>query len=117
MQLMSKFHLKFILDIISPKSFDDLKIWLSEIKNNSSPDLKIFLLGNKNDLTEERIINKEEINSIKEEFKIDLFEETSAKDEKSAQNVFINATKYLYNDLNKSNGNEKNAKQKDCNIF
>ena len=108
---------KFILDIISPKSFDDLKIWLSEIKNNSSPDLKIFLLGNKNDLTEERIINKEEINSIKEEFKIDLFEETSAKDEKSAQNVFINATKYLYSDLNKSNGNEKNAKQKDCNIF
>ena len=114
---MSKFHLNLILDINSPKSFDDLKIWLNEIKSNSSKDLKIFLLGNKNDLTEERIINKEEINNIKEEFKIDLFEETSAKNEKFAQNVFINATKYLYSDLNKSNGNEKNPKQKDCNIF
>ena len=114
---MSKFHFNFILDINSPKSFDDLKKWLNEIKNNSNPDLKIFLLGNKNDLTEERIINKEEINSIKEEFKIDLFEETSAKDEIYAKNVFINATKYLYSDLTKTNGNEKNAKQKDCNIF
>jgi len=117
MLLMSKFYLNLILEINSPKIFDDLKIWLNEIKNNSSTDLKIFLLGNKNDLTEERIINKEEINNIKEDFKIDLFEETSAKDEKVAQNIFINATKYLYSDINKSNVNEKNTKQKDCNIF
>ena len=112
MLLMSKFYLNLILEINSPKSFDDLKIWLNEIKNNSSTDLKIFLLGNKNDLTEERIINKEEINNIKEDFKIDLFEETSAKDEKVAQNILINATKYLYSDINKSNVNEKNTKQK-----
>ena len=109
MLLMSKFYINLILEINSPKSFDDLKIWLNEIKNNSSTDLKI--------LTEERIINKEEINNIKEDFKIDLFEETSAKDEKVAQNILINATKYLYSDINKSNVNEKNTKQKDCNIF
>ena len=114
---MSKFYLNFILDINSSKSFDDLKIWLNEIKNNASSDLKIFLLGNKIDLTEERIINKEEANSIKEEFKIDFFEETSVKDEKYAQNVFLNASKFLHSDFNKPVVNEKNVKQKDCNIF
>ena len=117
MQLMSKFYLNFILDNNSPKSFDDLKIWLNEIKNNSSSDLKIFVLGNKNDLTEERIINKEEINNIKDEFKIDLFDESAAKDEKSAQNVFLNATKFLHSDFNKPVVVEKNPKQKDCLIF
>ena len=40
--------------INSPKSFDDLKIWLNDIKNNANPDLKIFLLGNKSDKVEER---------------------------------------------------------------
>ena len=114
---MSKLYLNFILDINSPKSFDDLKIWLKEIKNNASSDLKIFLLGNKIDLTEERIINKEEANSIKEKFKIDFFEETAVKDEKNAQNVFIKASMFLHSDFNKSVVNEKNIKQKDCNIF
>ena len=117
MQLMSKFYLNLIWDNNSPKSFDDLKIWLNEIKNNSSSDLKIFVLGNKNDLTEERIINKEEINNIKDEFKIDLFDESAAKDEKSAQNVFLNATKFLHSDFNKPVVVEKNPKQKDCLIF
>ena len=109
---MSKFYLNFILDINSPKSFDDLKIWLKDIKNNANPDLKIFLLGNKNDLIKERIVNTEEGNDIKKEFNIDLFKETSVKDEKKAEDVFLEATNLLYSDNNKDT-NDKNNKQKD----
>ena len=88
---------------------------MSDIKNNANPELKIFLLGNKNDLTEERIVNIEEGNDIKKEFNLDLFKETSVKDEKKAENVFLEATNLLYNDNNKETS-DKN-KQKDCNIF
>jgi GTPase SAR1 family protein len=88
---------------------------MSDIKNNANPELKIFLLGNKNDLIEERIVNTEEGNDIKKEFNLDLFKETSVKDEKKAENVFLEATNLLYNDNNKETS-DKN-KQKDCNIF
>ena len=88
---------------------------MSDIKNNANPELKIFLLGNKNDLIEERIVNTEEGNDIKKEFNLNLFEETSVKDEKKAENVFLEATNLLYNDNNKETS-DKN-KQKDCNIF
>ena len=72
-------------------------------------------MGNKNDLIEERIVNTEEGNDIKKEFNLDLFKETSVKDEKKAENVFLEATNLLYNDNNKETS-DKN-KQKDCNIF
>ena len=88
---------------------------MSDIKNNANPELKIFLLGNKNDLIEERIVNTEEGNDIKKEFNLDLFKETSVKDEKKAENVFLEATNLLYDDNNKETS-DKN-KQKDCNIF
>ena len=88
---------------------------MSDIKNNANPELKIFLLGNKNDLIEERIVNTEEGNDIKKEFNLNLFKETSVKDEKKAENVFLAATNLLYNDNNKETS-DKN-KQKDCNIF
>ena len=88
---------------------------MSDIKNNANPELKIFLLGNKNDLIEERIVNTEEGNDIKKEFNLDVFKETSVKDEKKAENVFLEATNLLYNDNNKETS-DKN-KQKDCNIF
>ena len=88
---------------------------MSDIKNNANPELKIFLLGNKNDLIEERIVNTEEGNDIKKEFNLDLFKEKSVKDEKKAENVFLEANNLLYNDNNKETS-DKN-KQKDCNIF
>ena len=50
---------------------------------------------------------------------MNLFKETSVKDEKNAQNVFLEATDLLYNNINyiNKNVNEKNIRQKDCSIF
>ena len=36
--------------IHSRKSFDNIELWLKDLKINSSPDIKIFLIGNKTDL-------------------------------------------------------------------
>ena len=54
MQLMSKLLL-FIL--YSAKSFEDVEVWLKDLKTYSSPDIKVILIGNKTDLEEHRQIS------------------------------------------------------------
>ena len=55
--LVSSFYRNTSLAIIvyaidDQKSFDDLDLWIKDLKMNSSPDIKIFLIGNKSDLNE-----------------------------------------------------------------
>ena len=92
------------------KSFDDLEIWIKDLKLNSSPDIKIFLIGNKNDLENERVITKQMGEKFKEEYELDLFMETSAKTGYNAQELFIEAAKILYKDYNEY---KKSKKHKD----
>ena len=94
---MSKF-LFIIIFLYSKKSFDDTKSWLEDLRKNSSPDLKIFLIGNKSDLEESRLVTKEQGIKFKEENNLYFFTEASAKSEKDAQEIFIEAAKVLYQD-------------------
>ena len=104
MQLMSKF---FILSnilwifIYSSKSFDDIDLWLKDLKANSNPDIKVFLIGNKVDLEESRLVPKEKALQFKKDFDLDLFMETSAKTGFNTQELFVEAAKILYLDYNK----------------
>ena len=41
---------KYNLNIPSPSSFENIDIWLKELRTNSNPDVKVFLIGNKVDL-------------------------------------------------------------------
>ena len=88
----------FFLNIIkySHKSFDDIDLWIKDLKTNSSPDIKIFLIGNKADLEEQRVINKEQAEKCKEDYDLDYFIETSAKTGMNAREIFIQAAKILY---------------------
>lgn len=36
--------------ILSYSSFEDIEVWLKELKTHANPDIKIFLIGNKIDL-------------------------------------------------------------------
>ena len=90
--------MNFLIYFNSQKSFDDVDLWIKDLKVNSSPDIKIFLIGNKADLEEERVINKEQAEKYKEEYDLDYFIETSAKTGMNAQEIFIEAAKTLYND-------------------
>ena len=94
---MSKF-LFIIIVLYSKKSFDDTKSWLEDLRKNSLPDLKIFLIGNKSDLEESRLVTKEQGIKFKEENNLYFFTEASAKSEKDAQEIFIEAAKVLYQD-------------------
>ena len=99
----------------SPKSFDDLNIWLKDLKENANPDIKVFLIGNKTDLDDSRLINKEEGKQLQEDYNLDLFKETSFINQNSAQEIFIESAKLLYFDY--ANNISGQNKQKDCIIY
>ena len=77
-------------------SFIHLDSWLNEIRTHGNPDINIFLIGNKVDLENRRVISRELAQDFVEKNNAKLFLETSAKTGFNAQNVFIEATKLLY---------------------
>ena len=42
------------------KSFNNVGVWVKQLRAYSNPDIKMILVGNKNDLVEERKITEEE---------------------------------------------------------
>jgi len=119
--LKSKKNFFIYLYIYSQKSFEDIDLWLKDLKLNSSPDIKIFLVGNKADLEESREINKERAQKYKVDYDLDYFLETSAKTGMNAQEIFIQAAQALYKDYieyrkdkkkTEDNNNKNNTKTK-----
>ena len=84
--------------INSKDSFENIDMWLKELRTHSNPDVKMFLIGNKVDLEKERQITKEQGEEFANMNKLNYFIEASAKTGINAQNVFIQAAKILYED-------------------
>ena len=62
--LITNFYRNSSLAIIvyainSKDSFENIEMWLRELRTHSNPDAKVFLIGNKIDLENERKITKE----------------------------------------------------------
>jgi Ras-related protein Rab-2A len=85
-----------VYSIDNKNSFDNLDSWLNEIKNEGNPDINIFLVGNKVDLESQRQVSREMGETFCKNNKIKFFLETSAKTGFNAENVFIEASKLLY---------------------
>ena len=49
-----------VFDVCDPRSFQDVKNWLSEVDNHSNRPTVKFLVGNKCDLQSERRVTKEQ---------------------------------------------------------
>ena len=98
--LISSYYRNSVLAIIvysidDKNSFDKIEEWLCEIKAYTYENIKIFLIGNKVDLEERRVIQKEIAEKFVKNQKIDFFLETSAKDGINAKEVFIKAGQIL----------------------
>ena len=98
---MSKKTIILFKRIYSSKSFDDIDLWLKDLRANSNPDIKVFLIGNKADLEDSRLVTKEQALQLQKDFELDLFMETSAKTGFNTQELFIEAAKILFEDYNK----------------
>ena len=74
--------------INSKESFENIEMWMRELRIHSSPDVKLFLIGNKVDLENERKITKEQGENFAKINKLKLFIESSAKTGFNAQKIF-----------------------------
>ena len=87
-----------VYSINSKETFENIEMWLRELRTHSNPDAKVFLIGNKVDLYDQREVKEEEGEAFKRDNKIDIFMESSAKTGLNAQNIFLKAAKMLYDD-------------------
>ena len=63
------------------------------------PDVMIFLVGNKQDLESEREVSKDAAQEFMRQHNIKYWCETSAKSGQNIETLFLNASKFLYNQL------------------
>ena len=84
--------------INAKETFENVEMWLRELRTHSNPDAKVFLIGNKVDLENEREVTKEQGEKFYKENKLNLFMEASAKNGINTQNIFLKAAEVLYDD-------------------
>ena len=104
------------LAIPPKKSHSDEFLTQERVTYYTSPDCKIFLIANKVDLPE-RKVSTEQGNQCKNDFKFDLFMETSAKSGFNSKELFMNGAKILYKEYEKLNNLEKNKKKNEEKIL
>ncbi len=93
----------FVFDLTDPNSFNNIKSWYQDIKNNLSSSEKNakkrelfgFLIGNKRDLKEERKVKAEDALKLSKELNLEYLE-TSALSGDNVQATFYKMAENLY---------------------
>ncbi len=76
-----------VFDLTDRESFDKLHSWVSNINETAEEDVVKYLVGNKLDLAESRVVNREEALKIAAEYGMRYYE-TSAKHKINVNEVF-----------------------------
>ncbi|XP_013407230.1 ras-related protein Rab-26 isoform X6 [Lingula anatina] len=88
--------LLLLYDITSKSSFDNIRAWLSEIREYAQDDVVIMLLGNKADSTQERRVRREDGEKLAKDHGV-AFMETSAKTGMNVELAFMAIARDLKN--------------------
>ena len=67
-----------VFDLTNAVSFEHLPQWIEEVRANLKTEIPLLLVGNKSDLTDQRMVSLEEINNFTRDFNL-YYMETSAK--------------------------------------
>ena len=107
-----------VYSIDNKESFSNLEVWMNDLKINSNPDIKIFLIGNKSDLESNREISSNEAENFYKDHSMNLFMEASAKTGFNAENIFVEASKILFDEYSKYTTDKinKNIKKSNDNM-
>ena len=109
-----------IYDITNRESFDSITLWVNEIKNNSPAEAILFLVGNKSDLSKERVISFQEGKNKADELGTS-FAEVSAKTGDNILLLFENISEAIMGtfekkqEINENNLNIKISEEYDEN--
>eukprot|EP01116_Phalansterium_solitarium_P003952 TRINITY_DN1479_c1_g1_i1.p2 TRINITY_DN1479_c1_g1~~TRINITY_DN1479_c1_g1_i1.p2 ORF type:complete len:201 (-),score=77.84 TRINITY_DN1479_c1_g1_i1:388-990(-) len=85
-----------VYDITRRETFNHLKGWLAEVRENSNKEMIIMLLGNKSDLEHKRAITYEEGKKFAQDNGL-IFMETSAKTAANVDEAFLETARQIYN--------------------
>ncbi|XP_076161431.1 ras-related protein Rab-37 isoform X1 [Ptiloglossa arizonensis] len=86
--------LLLLYDVTNKTSYDNIRAWLSEIREHANEDVVIMLLGNKSDCGPERVVKREEGERLAQEYKVP-FMETSAKTGLNVELAFLAVAREL----------------------
>ena len=92
-----------IYDVTNQKSFDNVKNWVSQIRENASEKAIIYIVGNKIDDSQHRVVSKEQGEGISNEFQLKFFE-ASAKEDINIAPTFQALVKDIYQIMGNENG-------------
>ena len=108
-----------IYDVTSRKTYENIKNWVSQIKEEVSEKVTIILVGNKIDDEKNRKVTTEEGENMAKECRLDFFE-TSAKSGVNIDSTFNELVKKTVEKYNKIDGkgdklnNRKTGKKSVC---
>ena len=98
-----------IYDVTSLQTYENIKTWVNQIKEEAPQNVVIFIAGNKIDMEEERKVTTEEGKRLAEEFGYPFYE-TSAKDDININEIFddlVEKVDSIYSKLEGSGGTNK----------
>ncbi len=87
-----------IFDVTNIKSYENIKKWINEIKEEISEKVAIVLIGNKIDNVQERKISKEQGDKLASEIGVKFFETSAKTGEGINESVFFLVKKIFEND-------------------
>jgi Ras-related protein Rab-5C len=77
-----------VFDVTNKESLEDARKWLSDLRQYAPPHIVIGLAGNKCDLYQQEEVSLEMARHFQEENKIDVFQQTSAKENIGIEELF-----------------------------
>jgi len=77
-----------VYDVTDRRSFESIRNWISQIQQHADVHVNKILVGNKCDMTDEKVVSTEEGQKLAKEFGIDFWE-ASAKNDINVEQSFI----------------------------
>ena len=100
-----------IYDVTNMQTYENVKNWISQIKEEANPNVIIYLVGNKIDVPDDqRLVKTEDGQKIADEFNLP-FNEASAKDGTNVNEIFQELLEQIdekYSKLEAPKGERKN---------
>ncbi|XP_042405828.1 GTP-binding protein YPTM2 isoform X1 [Zingiber officinale] len=87
-----------VYDVTDQESFNNVKTWLNEIDRYASDNVNKLLVGNKSDLTANKVVSYETAKAFADEIGIP-FIETSAKNATNVEQAFMAMTSAIKNKM------------------
>ena len=86
-----------VYDITNENSFKSLKSWINSIKEECGSHMPILIVGNKNDLENQRLVNKNDAKIYAQEQRCEYIETSSKTGENIAKSITLITEKVLEN--------------------